>query len=753
MSDPSEYIIALARLADDRADVEVGGKASQLATLIRAGLPVPEGFVVSAEVAALDPDQRAPILEWIVRQAGVLGAPLAVRSSAAIEDRSFAAAPGVFASVLGVSPTDVIAAIQQVWASAATPLVRAYAEARGLAVVGAGGIAVPIAVIVQRQVIGPQYLRGALYTRMPGDPDSAEMLIESHASREQDRRDEERAPGSARIARASGVSEAGEAAPGLAAGAAALGLDRSALAELVAIGLRAEAAIGASRGADVEWVIGQPAAGDTSPRVWLVQARTIVHPVAPPPFPVALLAFSRAEPDVAWRLDVTHNPDPLSPAQAGLVERMDRLGLAPYRMRMVGGYLYYAAEPDLEDRPEADPSLTDGFLLQMFHEELVPAMESLLAAAESDGAGVLDVLEAYEQFYALYAGRLAPLIARGRRMLPAFLRAHLPPGMGSRSEEFVGRILADGSSARLETLLDEVAAGDGDIDRLVRVAGTMTTAWDIAASPLSETPAAIAHAVAHRREVARRPASHDSDEFVAWLRDKLSPGSEPQLDPLVALARAVRDMGEIDDRLYFRAQTALRRALLRQAKAWNAIDDHDVFFLPLDQVLEWIAHEHCPEPVMVHRMAQAARSMRTRQAAWRMPLYFSDGQATSPPGSGSSGGRARGPDRWAGRGTGGQVRGLAVRVDDLAVLSVREDLPEGAILVVATITPAMVFASSRASGIVAQHGGLLDHGAAMARELGLPCVVDCPGVWDDVHSGDQLWVDGDDGMVLRIADS
>jgi pyruvate,water dikinase len=44
---------------------------------------------------------------------------------------------------------------------------------------------------------------------------------------------------------------------------------------------------------------------------------------------------------------------------------------------------------------------------------------------------------------------------------------------------------------------------------------------------------------------------------------------------------------------------------------------------------------------------------------------------------------------------------------------------------------------------------LLDHGAAMARELGIPCVVGCRGVVEAVADGDWLEVSGDSGTVSR----
>src|SRR5688500_6316949 len=132
----------------DLADAApLGGKAGALARLIAAGLPVPEGVVVTG---ALDPAAVAHL------------APLAVRSSASIEDAAAGAAAGIYASRVGVAAEGVADAIAEVRASATTPLARAYARQRG-----AGAIA--IAVIVQRFVPGR---RVVVYTRPPGRPDA-----------------------------------------------------------------------------------------------------------------------------------------------------------------------------------------------------------------------------------------------------------------------------------------------------------------------------------------------------------------------------------------------------------------------------------------------------------------------------------------------------------------------------------------------------------------------------------------------------
>jgi phosphohistidine swiveling domain-containing protein len=56
------------------------------------------------------------------------------------------------------------------------------------------------------------------------------------------------------------------------------------------------------------------------------------------------------------------------------------------------------------------------------------------------------------------------------------------------------------------------------------------------------------------------------------------------------------------------------------------------------------------------------------------------------------------------------------------------------------------------AALVSETGGLLDHGAALARELGATCVVGCAGAWTALADGVQVSVDGDAGVVTVIAD-
>jgi pyruvate,water dikinase len=53
-----------------------------------------------------------------------------------------------------------------------------------------------------------------------------------------------------------------------------------------------------------------------------------------------------------------------------------------------------------------------------------------------------------------------------------------------------------------------------------------------------------------------------------------------------------------------------------------------------------------------------------------------------------------------------------------------------------------------AAGIVERRGGMLIHGAIIAREYGLPCVTGVPEAVSLIATGDRLTVDGYLGVVI-----
>ncbi|MEO8550527.1 MAG: PEP/pyruvate-binding domain-containing protein, partial [Kofleriaceae bacterium] len=244
------------------ADASCGGKALGLARLVAAGLPVPDGFAISAR--AFERFARGEPVDALAREvlarARALGEQVAVRSSAAIEDGARGSAAGLFLSEVPVAVADVWTAVGAVWRSALAPHAVAYAKTHEI----------PIGVIVQRYVAG---VPATVYTRaLDGD----DVLVQR--------------------------------------GGVLTRFRRTAEDPAVVLALRAEAVLGVP--ADVElagaWIV------QARP---IVAPRPRAEVTSPPPIVLAPLRDGRV-----WTWDVTHNPDPLSVAQTELVERVEGLG-------------------------------------------------------------------------------------------------------------------------------------------------------------------------------------------------------------------------------------------------------------------------------------------------------------------------------------------------------------------------------------------------------------------------------------------
>ncbi|MBV8756763.1 MAG: hypothetical protein JO257_05800, partial [Deltaproteobacteria bacterium] len=87
------------------------------------------------------------------------------------------------------------------------------------------------------------------------------------------------------------------------------------------------------------------------------------------------------------------------------------------------------------------------------------------------------------------------------------------------------------------------------------------------------------------------------------------------------------------------------------------------------------------------------------------------------------------------------------RVVRFASLASAITVGHGDVIVVRAVTPALAVLVVGCAALVSETGGLLDHGAALARELGIPCVVGCHDAWSRLTDGTLVTVDGDRGTV------
>jgi len=79
-------------------------------------------------------------------------------------------------------------------------------------------------------------------------------------------------------------------------------------------------------------------------------------------------------------------------------------------------------------------------------------------------------------------------------------------------------------------------------------------------------------------------------------------------------------------------------------------------------------------------------------------------------------------------------------------------LQAGDVLVAPSTDPGWTPLFLRAKAVVMEVGGYVSHGAIVAREYGIPAVVNVGEVMKTLHDGEQLTVDGDEGKVYRETD-
>jgi pyruvate,water dikinase len=98
----------------------------------------------------------------------------------------------------------------------------------------------------------------------------------------------------------------------------------------------------------------------------------------------------------------------------------------------------------------------------------------------------------------------------------------------------------------------------------------------------------------------------------------------------------------------------------------------------------------------------------------------------------------------------GQPAGSGVAIGKARVVNEAKDVfdfKKGEVLVCDAIDPNMTFIVPLAAGVVERRGGMLIHGAIIAREYCLPCITGVPDAVQLIKTGDNLTVDGYLGIV------
>jgi pyruvate,water dikinase len=182
----------------------------------------------------------------------------------------------------------------------------------------------------------------------------------------------------------------------------------------------------------------------------------------------------------------------------------------------------------------------------------------------------------------------------------------------------------------------------------------------------------------------------------------------------------------------------------RLVKAGHLNRPEQAYFLSITDIQCWLEGWWSGEGAR-ELTADRARQREAWLAEEAPPDVISeapDGRVTTPPvASGRRG------ETWIGIGAApGRARG---RVRVIRHPAEGNALQAGEILVAPSTDPGWTPLFLRASAIVMATGGYLSHGAIVAREYGIPAVVNLPGILEDLKTGDMLVVDGDGGRVTR----
>jgi phosphohistidine swiveling domain-containing protein len=105
-------------------------------------------------------------------------------------------------------------------------------------------------------------------------------------------------------------------------------------------------------------------------------------------------------------------------------------------------------------------------------------------------------------------------------------------------------------------------------------------------------------------------------------------------------------------------------------------------------------------------------------------------------------------EAWQGRAVSpGTARGMARVVLASTELAL---IQRGEILIAPSTDPAWTPVFGKIAGLVLERGGVLSHGAVVAREYHVPAVAGIANIAEEIHDGEMIEVDGTAGLVTRV---
>jgi len=289
-------------------------------------------------------------------------------------------------------------------------------------------------------------------------------------------------------------------------------------------------------------------------------------------------------------------------------------------------------------------------------------------------------------------------------------------------------------TSRTNHALWRLGRGELELDEfLSRFGHRSTSSWELSAKRWVEIPEevlrlAVAAAEQPDPSLHAERARADSDRALAMVRHPLVKG-------VVALARRYLTLRE-DQRFHF------DRLLWEWKRAWAWIGDAlelDVWSLEhteLRAVLDGTMSIEVARPLAARRRVELDAELARRELGDEPPVFLVGDQAIAPQAHGR------------------QLRGLGISsgvctgtVRVLRSPAEGHRLQPGDVLVARATDPGWTPLFLTAGAVVMELGGMLSHGAVVAREYGLPAVVNVPDACAVLEDGQTVTVDGNRGVV------
>ncbi len=244
-----------------------------------------------------------------------------------------------------------------------------------------------------------------------------------------------------------------------------------------------------------------------------------------------------------------------------------------------------------------------------------------------------------------------------------------------------------------------------------------------------------------RFEQGRQQASRLEQELLARLRD-LPDGERKAAETKEKIDRVRTFIGYREYPKYgmVRRYFVYKQALLKEAERLVQADvlgeKEEIFFLSLQELHE-VVRTNQVDGQLIRQRKEAFISYR---ALTPPRVFTSDGEVVV--------GRYRGVDAPPGALVGLAVSAGTIEGRARVILNIDEaDLEAGDILVTAYTDPSWTPVFLSIAGLVTEVGGLMTHGAVIAREYGLPAVVGVENATRLIRDGQWIRVNGSDGFV------